>query len=136
MAANKIRLHWDNADKTVLRLEFKPGWDWDEFQATREKARYLIECEAQPVSLIAVQMQLSLYAPPDLIPRIAHLHKVWHPLIKRCVYVAPQQFFVLGFRLLYYIDPDAEQYHHRVDTLAEAREMLNTLDANECHLTT
>ena len=47
-----IEVEWDNAEQTILRLDFHAPWNWEAYEAAVLKSSQLIGTAAQPVVMI------------------------------------------------------------------------------------
>jgi hypothetical protein len=71
---------WDNADKTILRVTYHPGWTWDDLQANGPIEREFLDSVEHKVDVIADFRGTQL--PPNAIvrlPQIAASPPYTHP---------------------------------------------------------
>jgi len=47
-----IHVEWDNAERTILRLEFSSPWTWDIYEAAVAESTRKIGTTSQPVAMI------------------------------------------------------------------------------------
>jgi len=58
-----IHITWDNSDRTILRWDFEPDWDWDEFRSAAAAAEMMITQVPHRVDIIH-----NALANPDVPP--------------------------------------------------------------------
>jgi hypothetical protein len=49
---SKIAVAWDNADKTICKYAFEPGWNWQDYQEAIKEAEALLNEVTHPVNII------------------------------------------------------------------------------------
>lgn len=127
---SKIAVCWDNPEQTIVRMEFEPGWTWDEFYAAVQQANALIDTVSHPVSYLSVQTTPNAYIAPNTLTHLANVHKHWHPRSVISVIVGPAAYVNAFLNVLLRMHPELKHIHRMANTADEARKLINEVMAD------
>ena len=73
-----VQIYWDNDDKTIVRLDFRDSWTWDEAEAAVAKNTRMLDSVDHTVHAI-LDMSQSVDAPPLALTHTRNLIAKRHP---------------------------------------------------------
>lgn len=116
---------WDNAEKTIVRMEISGAWTWDEMNRAFNESTAMLDSVNHIVYQI-VDMSQSQHTPGNFIPNARNLMKRRHPRLGIAVFVGANAMVIGLWRMFarVYTIIAREQNFTFVGTLDEARALI------------
>ena len=94
-----ITVTWDDAEKTVLLLDFTGKWTWTDYDAARTTVYTTLDPVKHRVAMI-VDFHDSQYVPHDILMHARHALDTSHPALDTYVLVGANTFLRHIYQLL------------------------------------
>ncbi|NWG16714.1 MAG: hypothetical protein HXY41_08775 [Chloroflexi bacterium] len=121
-----VTVEWDNAEKTIVRMEMVGAWTWDEAYAGAESGYALLEEVGYEVGVI-IDFSRGTRLPPNAITSARHMIQRRHPRTGLTVFVGANNLFVAlwnTFSKVYALFAH-QQNSVFADSVKQAREILS-----------
>lgn len=121
---SKVILNWDNAQQTILRIDFARGWQWQDLFHVLEDANQLLDASPHPVSIIANPLSNFVHMPNGIIANIPRLVGMKHDKMNLAVIVGNNHLVKLAVDLLVRLLPQDRNLIHYTTSLDDARTIV------------
>ncbi len=120
-----FRVHWADAEHTLMRCDIQAPWTWEEFDAAWRQF-YEMGSSAQHPVICAVDAHLMGLLPRNALRVIHDRYSVLPPNISKMVVVNAPTMLRVIVDVMSLIRPDIFKCYHFVPTFDEAQRLLNT----------
>ncbi|MFN8374667.1 MAG: hypothetical protein U0694_17525 [Anaerolineae bacterium] len=119
-----ISVTWDNVQQTTLLYSFEEPWGWADFDEALRLGYQMMEGTDQKVGVI-IDLSRVGSLPRNAIQHLSNSSKYGHPNQHTTIYVGMSPFVRAIFNILVKVMPRPLYDIHSVETLKQARTLMN-----------
>jgi hypothetical protein len=119
----KVRVKWDNPERTAILMVFEQGWVWDEYAAAQRDCYALIQSVPHVVDII-IDSTISRGIPPNAIAQARNFTRTRPENAGQIIVVGASKFVRTMGQTVVQLLPNAGIQFAFVDTFHEARSLV------------